>query len=62
MIGGSKKIGDKKLKVSQQNRVEVRGSGRPSTGNGNKTVNPANIDWSKTSDSDFLNDRITLKK
>ena len=62
MIGGTKKIGESKLRTQQNRRVETGNSGRPSSGNRDKTpTNPSKIDWNKTSDLDVLNDNVTLK-
>lgn len=44
-------------------RKEVSGSGSSgSRGTGNKPLNPKQVDWSKTSDLDIINDRPTFRK
>jgi hypothetical protein len=56
------KESERKMELAQKSseRKEIPGSGRGS-GNG-KVLNAQNIDWSKTTDLDVLNDRITYKK
>ena len=58
-LGTKVKSSDKRLKVVEKKRVEGSSSGRETKNNEN--INAKKVDWSRTSDDDFLNDNITYK-
>ena len=51
-----------KIAKKSTERREVQGSQNTSAKTGPQRVNAGDVDWSKTSDLDFINDRITYKK
>ena len=63
-LGTSAKINEKKRETveSGQNRREPNASGNSPASGQLKTLNPKQVDWSKTSDLDILNGNATLKK
>ena len=62
-LGTSSKIHARKREIAENSnsRKETGSSGRDVRG-GNKSYNAKAIDWSKTSDLDLLDDKVTFKK
>ncbi len=63
-LGTTSKIHGKQGEILERSnsRKETGSSGRDVRQNGNKTYDPKQIDWSKTSDADLFDDNVTFKK
>ena len=51
-----------RVATRSSDRKEVGGRAPNDAGRGTKPVAAKDVDWGKTSDEDFLNDRVTLRK